>query len=245
VAGPKRARYSITLNVTTPYLRLMNDGKTPYLGDFPAIVPTIKEAAAKAYRAMVKPTGTMSIKDAAYQVMERAYWKASDNGELPAKARQIMYAARGDILRLTGREKLDDRYFTQTLLPDFMNDYPDVTNTWDVVWDARGHFTEPHTGRSVPLGTLPVREYLGERPKRGPALQLNGSDLYPTAGPDNRYRNVLFVEKEGFDELWQAVQPSGALRPRDHVDQRHVGDGGAHAARPADGAGRRAHLRAP
>ena len=30
--------------------------------------------------------------------------------------------------------------------------------------------------------------------------------LYPTTGPCNRYRNILFVEKEGFDELFEAVQ---------------------------------------
>ena len=32
--------------------------------------------------------------------------------------------------------------------------------------------------------------------------------LYPTTGPCNRYRNILFVEKEGFDELFEAVQLS-------------------------------------
>ena len=42
-------------------------------------------------------------KDAAYAVMEAAYLKASANGTLPAKARQIMYAARGEIQERTGR----------------------------------------------------------------------------------------------------------------------------------------------
>ena len=36
-------------------------------------------------------------KDAAYEVMEEAYLKASANGTLPAHARQIMYQARGYI----------------------------------------------------------------------------------------------------------------------------------------------------
>ena len=31
---------------------------------------------------------------------------------------------------------------------------------WDVVYDARGHLIEPHTGASVPVGTLQVRDYL-------------------------------------------------------------------------------------
>jgi hypothetical protein len=117
-----------------------------------------------------------------------------------------MYAARGDILRLTGRAKFDDKYFTQTLLPDYLRDNPEATADWDVVYDARGNLIEPHTGRRVPLGTVPVRDYLGQRagkPGR-PRLHLDG--LFPTNGPQHRYRNVLFIEKEGFDELFEAVQ---------------------------------------
>jgi len=47
-----------------------------------------------------------------------------------------------------------DNYFTQTLLPNYMAQHPEQTGQWDVVFDARGHLTEPHTGLSVPLGTL-------------------------------------------------------------------------------------------
>ena len=67
----------------------------------------------------------VTIKDAAWQVMGAAYRHASANGTLPANARQIMYAARPDILRLTSRDQLDDDYFTQTLLPDYMAEHPD------------------------------------------------------------------------------------------------------------------------
>ena len=45
----------------------------------------------------------MTIREAAWQVMPQAYLKASSGGTLPAHARQIMYAARGEIQRLTGR----------------------------------------------------------------------------------------------------------------------------------------------
>jgi hypothetical protein len=47
-------------------------------------------------------------------VMPGAYQKASGGGTLPAQARQIMCAARGAILEITGRQTLDDNYFTQT-----------------------------------------------------------------------------------------------------------------------------------
>lgn len=42
----------------------------------------------------------VKIRDAAFQVMEQAYLKASDNNSLPANARQIMYAARPLIMEI-------------------------------------------------------------------------------------------------------------------------------------------------
>ena len=54
----------------------------------------------------------VSLKDAAYEVMEAAYLKASANGTLPAHARQIMYQARPGIQERTG-QKLKDAYFTR------------------------------------------------------------------------------------------------------------------------------------
>ena len=44
---------------------------------------------------------------------------ASANGRLPANARQIMYAARPKIQRMTDKQ-LNDQYFTQVLLPDYI-----------------------------------------------------------------------------------------------------------------------------
>ena len=81
------------------------------------------------------------IKEAAEEVMEAAYMAASANDTLPATARQVMYAARPEIQKLTGRN-LDDLYFTQTLLPDYIRDN-DLD--WSVIYDERGHLDEPHT----------------------------------------------------------------------------------------------------
>ena len=85
--------------------------------------------------------------------------KASDNGRLPANARQIMYGARPEIIDLTGKAQpwTNSAYFTQTLLPDFMDAHAELTAGWDVVFDARGHFAEPHTGEQFGIGTLEVR----------------------------------------------------------------------------------------
>jgi hypothetical protein len=121
-------------------------------------------------------------------MMPQAYLKASSNGSLPAHARQIMYAARAEIQRLAGRV-LDDQYFTQQLLPDYMNEHPDATAQWDVVFDARGHFHEPHTGRMVPLGTIDVRRHLREVAGHTlPELQVDLPEMavFPTCGPRHR-----------------------------------------------------------
>ena len=144
----------------------------------------------------------VSLKDAAYEVMKEAYLKASANDTLPAHARQIMYQARGYIQERTGRP-LDDAYFTQTLLPEYMSDH---RVDWDVVSDARGHFHEPHTSCSFGLGTLAVRDYLEQM--RDP--ELSEIALHPpsviTHGPRGRFGAVLFIEKEGFKPLFESVE---------------------------------------
>jgi hypothetical protein len=99
-------------------------------------------------------------------------------------------------------------YFTQTLLPDYLTEHPDETASWDVVFDARGTFTEPHTGREVALGTLDVRQYLDDRPYLGPAVDLAYEERFPTSGPEHRFSTVLYIEKEGFGPLLKAARIS-------------------------------------
>lgn len=147
----------------------------------------------------------MSIKDAAYAVMEEAYLKASGGGTLPANARQIMYAARPMVLELTGGRFLKDANdFGQKYLPAYMEDFPEKTANWDVIYDARGKLIEPHSDTRVDLGTLEVRRYINRwttsvRSAGGVFLDHR----VKTSGPDNRYGYALFVEKEGFNELLQ------------------------------------------
>jgi hypothetical protein len=198
-----KGKYDITVSIITPYMPITTEGKQPDLTHFVRQIRTAVATAAKRARKAIPPDRTITTKDAAWTVMEEAYLKTSKGGTLPANARQIMYAARTRILEMTGKPSLDDKYFTQTLLPDFMAEHPKLTADWDVVFDARGHLIEPHTGRRVSLGTLGVRAYLGARRTGKPeSLSLNtGGVLYPTTGPRNRYRGILFVEKEGFDPL--------------------------------------------
>jgi hypothetical protein len=164
VAAVGAGSYSIIVSIIIPVIELAGDGKTPALSPLRGtIIGVVGKVAKAAHRAMVRPPAAMSIKEAAWAVMEQAYAQASDDGSLPANARQVMYAARPKILALTGADKLGDAYFTQTLLPDYIAKNPEQCADWDVVFDARGHFVEPHTGRSIPSGTLAVRQYLGDR----------------------------------------------------------------------------------
>ena len=55
--------------------------------------------------------------------MEAAYMAASGNGGLPATARQIFYQARPKIMALTDDKELQYGYFSQTLLPDYIEEH--------------------------------------------------------------------------------------------------------------------------
>jgi hypothetical protein len=77
-----------------------------------------------------------------------------------------------------------------------------------VVFDARGHFAEPHADTEIGLGTLEVRDYLaGIREHKVPEPALNVREArYPTRGPKNRFGAILFLEKEGFAPLLEEVR---------------------------------------
>jgi len=151
---------------------------------------------------LVRASDYYNFKSAAFEVMERAYMAASANGTLPASARQVMYQARPFIQEKMGGQQLNDQYFCQQLLPDYMAEYKVA---WDVTYDDRGHFIEPHTGHSIGLGTIGVRDYLAsiDAPELAePSLAPGG---VATRGPSGCFGAVLFIEKEGFLPLLEAV----------------------------------------
>jgi hypothetical protein len=110
------------------------------------------------------------------------------------------------MLELTGKTTLGYNYFSQTLLIDFMADNPKLCADWDVVWDDRGHFEEPHGGQVTGLGTLSVRGYLGENHD----LEIEDAGFknvgIKTHGAHGRFGSLLFIEKEGFDSLLKSVR---------------------------------------
>ena len=141
-------------------------------------------------------------KEAAWEVMEQAYMAASGNNTLPAMARQIYYQARPKIMALTEDKELQYGYFSQTLLPDYIEERG---VGWNVVYDARGHFIEPHTNRRIGCGTIEVGNYLHalKDPEIAPAEFADAS--VDIVGPSGNLAAVLFCEKEGFNPLFRAV----------------------------------------
>jgi hypothetical protein len=168
----------------------------------------IRDANARFRRAdrMSRRARPLNQTEAAARVMRAAYMTASANGTLPANPRQIYYAARPEMLRLTEKTSIDSKYFTQTLLTEYMRLRPDATADWNIAWDDRGHFSEPHTRVEIGLGTLAVRSYIkGHRDLLIRNGAISVADI-KTKGPDGRYGAVLFLEKEGFTQILEAAR---------------------------------------
>jgi hypothetical protein len=144
-----------------------------------------------------------SQKEAAWQVLEAAYMAASGNDTLPALARQIFYQARPKIMALTDDKELVYNYFSQTLLPDYIDGHG---VDWNVVYDARGHFEEPHTHRRIGVGTIEIDNYLHAMKDEPEVVDahFSGAEI-DIVGPSGNLAGVLFCEKEGFNPLFKAV----------------------------------------
>ena len=102
---------------------------------------------------------------------------------------------------------------------------------WDVVYDDRGHFMEPHTKRVIGLGTLNVRDYLS----RIMQLKLEEADFDPasvkTYGPNGSLRRGALRRERRLHAAVRAGQAGEALRHRHHVVEGNVGHRGAQARR--------------
>jgi hypothetical protein len=141
-------------------------------------------------------------KDAAWEVMESAYMAASGNGRLSAMVRQIFYQARPKIMALTDEKNLSYPYFSQVLVPDYIEEHG---VSWKVVYDARGHFEEPHTNRRIGCGTIEIGNYLRAM-KEPEVIAAEFSDAnVDIIGPSGNIAGVMFCEKEGFNPLFKEV----------------------------------------
>jgi DNA topoisomerase VI subunit B len=220
----------VLVHLTTPHLQYSDRGKSqvelpPAIGEdlklaVQAVTKEWKRISRQQFRdsdraerqrermmRAVNPKRT--IKDVVCGNMMAAYDKASGNGKHVTSSRQVFYQMRPIVLAELPDENLQDSYFTQNLLPEYLRDHPMATADWDIVSDARGHLAEPHTRRKIPLGTLDVRRYaqaagVCDATKLPDAPECPSLE-FETCGPANRFRNVLFIEKEGFLPLLESA----------------------------------------
>jgi len=105
-------------------------------------------------------------------------------------------------MAMTDDKDLQYGYFSQTLLPDYIEEHG---VDWNVVYDARGHFVEPHTNRRIGCGTIEVGNYLHALKKPDIVSAEFADANVDVIGPDGGMSAVLFCEKEGFNPLFRAV----------------------------------------
>ncbi len=150
------------------------------IGDaiFSAIKPLYKEAK-RQERAMRAPRKTYYapipktyIKDIAFEVLLRAIYNAGTN----FSARDLYYATRPlayDHSEWEEGKNLNYEYFSQQLLTEYQEKNGFISGLWR---DPRGHLLEPHTGKSIGLGTIEVANY---------------------EFPEYTFDKILYIEKEG------------------------------------------------
>src|SRR5262249_53682978 len=113
---------------------------------------------------------------------------------------------------MTGRGMEYD-YFAQTLLVQYMNRHPE-TAAWKVTADPRGTLTIPNTGlhrkTRIPVGTVQIDNHLREAGQRhDPYDDAETARLpvgWPSLAAGERYRAVLYIEKERFEPLLEEAR---------------------------------------
>jgi len=122
-----------------------------------------------------------NIKECVFHVLPAAIQKATGEGKYPVSARSLYYQVRPLIQEYTNKE-LEYSYFSQTLLTEYQKNYGTIAALY---YDPRGYLLEPHTGQSLPIGTLDVKNY---------------------KWPQWLYNKVLYVEKKGLLPTLQAAR---------------------------------------
>ncbi len=132
----------------------------------------------RAYRRMTFfPVDRVTLRDAVFEEMADAITKASGGGVYEFPQRNLFYAIRPLVQEHT-KDVLNYAYFS-SLLTDYEQEHGVIVGLYR---DARGYLYEPHTGKTVPLGTREVNAY--EMPKW-------------------QFDKVLYIEKKG---LWPIIE---------------------------------------
>jgi hypothetical protein len=127
------------------------------------------------------PEPKVSQKQIVFEVLPQAIANAGAN----FSARDLYYATRPlayDHGEWEDGKRLGYQYFSQALLTEYQENYGYIPGLWR---DARGHLHEPHTGKTLALGTREVGAY---------------------EFPEYTFDKILYVEKEGELSKLQAAK---------------------------------------
>jgi hypothetical protein len=137
-----------------------------------------ERAARTPRRTYYAPEPKVSQKEIVFSIMPRAIRNAGAN----FSARDLYYAARPLVYahgEWENGKRLEYGYFSQTLLTEYQEWHGTIDGLWR---DPRGSLHEPHTAKSVALGTREVASY---------------------EFPEYTFDKILYVEKEG---EWPKIQ---------------------------------------
>lgn len=178
-----RGSFEIHINLSTPLCPITTDGKEPDLRPFVDLIAEATIASAK----RAKLTSPKSVgsdrrtqKDIILDHIKEAVAKASGNGAYRFSLRQLFYVIRPFVIEEHDKEPSWDNFGA------IITAYEDENGSIDGMYrDPRGTLYHPHTGESIPIGTLAVENY--ER-------------------PNWTFNKLLYIEKEGFFEALKAVR---------------------------------------
>jgi hypothetical protein len=202
--------YSAVLSISSPYFPILSSGKAidmeEYVYDLIRVFVTAGKKAKTALNKRKPKEKRITIKDAVERLLPDAYERVSEGGRYWANARQLMYAMRPEILRICKVDKFDDATVTQKYLPAFQK------REWKIAYDKRGALEEPHTGKTVGLGTVEIEGYRGRTASLKFDRFVQPTMVFENVPAEGRFNKLLFVEKEGFSQL---VRESGLLEQHD------------------------------
>lgn len=138
-------------------------------------------AAAKAREQRRKPVEKTTLKDAVFAVIDDAVAHESHGGTIPFPTRNLFYSARKLIQQHTDAE-LKYGYFRDALVVEWEREHGPIPGHYR---EPRGELREPHGGERIELGSREVADYVI---------------------PPYRYNKILYVEKEGFNPVFEAAR---------------------------------------
>ncbi|AKL96164.1 DNA topoisomerase VI, subunit A [Clostridium aceticum] len=175
----------IVININTPYMPITNDGKEP---NYRLMAEVIEIATTKAVNSYKRNSGSkptdgskrLTQKDVMLNNLNEAVKKASGDGTYRFSQRQLFYGVRPYVMEQLGIEPTYENF--NKVITDYEAEHGDIEGIYR---DSRGSLYTPHSGTTIPIGTLSVENY---------------------QRPEWTFNKVLYIEKEGFFEILKDVK---------------------------------------